>query len=407
MMPRFGYKLVTPTGEVVQGSTEAPSRAALIEQLRADGSVIIRAGEVGGRALVPLFARDPLTKGALSPKELVLFTRELATLLRAGLPIDRALATIASVDADGAKKKLASRTLESVRGGASFADALERHHRSLPGFYIGMVRAGEASGNVETVLRRLAEALEEANSVRESVRSALQYPVIVLVVAAVTLAILLTAVVPEFRAILESTGAPMPLPSRIVIVAGEGLQRAWWAIAVVIGLIVIAIKWHTGRPTGRRQWDRLKLRTPLFGDIIVKLEVARFSRTLANLLANGVTVLKAVSVAGDTIENHFLAEKVKATVLQLKKGEGLATPLADTKVFPQLALQLVQVGEESGELEGMLAQVAEIYEGEVKRSVERLLALLVPAITIGLGLLVAGIIGSMLSAILSTYQLPL
>lgn len=405
-MPRFGYKLVTPAGEVIQGVAEAASRAAVLEQLRADGSVIIKAGELGGGAMGPLFARHALAGKTLSPKDLLLFTRELATLLRAGLPIDRALATIATVDADGPKRKLASRTLESIRGGASFADALEQHHRSLPGFYIGMVRAGEAGGSLETVLKRLAEAMQEATAVRESVRSALHYPVIVLAVAAATLAILLTAVVPEFRSILESTGVPMPLSSRIVIGAGEGLQRAWWVFAAAIGLIVVTIKWHTSRPTGRRQWDRLKLRTPLLAGIIVKLEVARFSRTLSNLLVNGVTILKAVSIASDTIENRFLAEKIKATVLQLNKGEGLAAPLANSGVFPQLALQLVRVGEESGELEGMLAQVAEIYEGEVKRSVERLLALLVPAITIGLGLLVAGIIGSMLSAILSAYRLP-
>lgn len=406
-MPRFGYKLVTPAGEVVLGSTEAPSRTALIEQLRADGSVIIKVGELGGGALAPLFARNSLAGKTLSPKELVLFTRELATLLRAGLPIDRALATIASVAADGRKRKLATRTLESIRGGASFAEALERHNGSLPRFYIGMVRAGEAGGSLETVLRRLAEALEEARSVRESVRSALHYPVIVLVVAVITLAVLLTAVVPEFRAILESTGVPMPLPSRIVIAAGEWLQRSWWAVGAVIGLLAVIFKWHTSLPSGRQQWDHLKLRTPLLGDIITKLEVARFSRTLSNLLVNGVTVLKAVSIAGDTIENRFLAERVKATVLQLKKGEGLAAPLADSKVFPQLALQLVEVGEESGELEGMLAQVAEIYEDEVKRTVERLLGLLVPGITIALGLLVAGIIGSMLSAILSAYRLPI
>ncbi|HSA80706.1 MAG TPA: type II secretion system F family protein, partial [Geminicoccaceae bacterium] len=379
---------------------------ALIEQLRADGSVIIRAGELGEGALAPLLTGNLLGGRALSPKDLVLFTRELATLLRAGLPIDRALATIASVTADGPKRKLASRTLESIRGGASFAEALERHERSLPGFYVGMVRAGEAGGSLETVLGRLAEALEKARSVRESVRSALHYPVIVLVVATATLAILLTVVVPEFRAILESTGVPMPLPSRIVIAAGEWLQQAWWAVAAVIGLLAVIFKWQTSLPAGRRRWDRLKLRIPLLGDIITKLEIARFSRTLSNLLVNGVTVLKAVSIAGDTIENRFLAERVKATVLQLKKGEGLAAPLADSKVFPQLALQLVQVGEESGELEGMLAQVAEIYEDEVKRSVERLLGLLAPAITIGLGLLVAGIIGSMLSAILSAYELP-
>jgi general secretion pathway protein F len=407
MMPRFGYKLVTPAGEVVLGNTEAPSRTALIEQLRADGSVIIKVSELGGSALALLFARNSQAGKTLSPKELVLFTRELATLLRAGLPIDRALGTIASVAADGQKRELAIRTLESIRGGASFAEALERHNGSLPRFYIGMVRAGEAGGSLETVLRRLAEALEEARSVRESVRSALHYPVIVLVVAVITLAVLLTAVVPEFRAILESTGVPMPLPSRIVIAAGEWLQRSWWAVGAVIGLLAVIFKWRTSLPSGRRQWDHLKLRTPLLGDIITKLEVARFSRTLSNLLVNGVTVVKAVSIAGDTIENRFLAERVEATVLQLKKGEGLAAPLADSKVFPQLALQLVEVGEESGELEGMLAQVAEIYEDEVKRTVERLLGLLVPGITIALGLLVAGIIGSMLSAILSAYRLPI
>lgn len=406
-MPRFGYKLVTPAGEVVRSDAEAPSRAALIERLRADGSVIIKVGEFGGGTLERWFWQQAFGGGRLSPRDLVLFTQELATLLRAGLPLDRALATIADLAPEGPKKRLVSRTLESIRGGASYADALERHQHMLPGFYIGMVRAGEAGGNLGPVLERLASFLEQAGSVRESVRSALYYPVIVLVVAGVTLAILLIAVVPEFRAILESTGTPVPTSTRIVIAAGEGLKDAWWALAGAVVLLAAAIHLYTGRPVGRLRWDRLKLRLPLLGEILLKVEVARFSRTLSTLLANGVTILSAVSIAGNTIENRCLAETVKGVTPHLKRGAGLATALADRKAYPELALQLVEIGEESGELEGMLARVAEIYDGEVKRSVERLLALLVPAITIALGLLVAGIMGSMLSAILSAYQLPL
>src|SRR5262249_51156362 len=235
---------------------------------------------------------------------------------------------------------------------------------------------------------------------KEGIRSAMYYPVIVLVVAAVTLVLLLTAVVPEFKPLFEDNGAALPTPMAVLLAVGDFLQAWWWALLAAALALVLAIRAHNRQPQGRLRWHRWLLRLPLFGQLVIKVEVARFTRTLGTLLANGVTPL-----AAGAIGNRAVARAVEGIGGRLKRGEGLARPLRELPLFPRLAAQLVQVGEESGQLEQMLLKVADIYDEEVKRTLQRLVALLVPLVTIGLGMLVAGIIGTMLTAILATYDL--
>src|SRR5215470_6179374 len=404
-MPRYRYKAVTPAGQVVEGALEAPSRSAVIDRLRHDGHTPIRADEVGAGQGGRLF--EGWRGGrALPPAEIILLTRDLATLLQAGLPLDRALTICADISREGPRRRFLRAVLEAVRGGSTLADAIAAQPVNLPPFYFGMVRAGEAGAALDTVLTRLADTLERAHALRESIRSALYYPIIVLVVAGLTLVFLLTAVVPQFKPLFEDTGRALPLPMAILLTAGDFVERWWWLLGALVLGLALMIRAHYRRPQGRLQWDGWLRRLPLLGDLLVKVEVARFARTLGTLLANGVATLQAFSIAVGAIGNRAIAAAVETAAGHLKRGEGLARPLFETGVFPHLAAQLLQVGEESGQFEPMLMRIADIYDQETRRTLERMMALLVPLVTIGLGLLVAGIIGSMLTAILSTYDLP-
>ena len=400
-MPRFSYKSVTPAGEVVEGEMEAASRDAVVDWLRSQGHVPIRADERRARGLRLSFAAR-----RVRPKEVVVLTRELATLLGAGLTLDRTLTILAGLAEQGPARTLMERVQERVRGGASLADALADSGGVFPDFYVGMVRAGEAGGTLEAVLTRLADTMERSQAIRDSVRSALQYPVIVLVMAGLSVAILLTAVIPEFRPLFEEAGAALPISTRIIVSASDLFRDAWWVLALAMLVVIFAIRRHNSEPAGRLRWDRWVLRTPLLGELARKVETARLARTLGTLLANGVSVLNALTMSAATLQNRAMAETIADVRGHLQKGEGLGEPLARSGVLPGLATQLIQVGEESGQLEQMLLRVADIYDEEVKRTIARLLALLVPAITIALGALVAFIVGSMLTAILSSYDLP-
>jgi general secretion pathway protein F len=403
-MPQFRYKAVTSAGEEVEGALEAASRAAAIDRLRREGHTPIRADEISGLPGLGRLSKPWRISRQLSQADIILLTRELATLLQAGLPLDRALTVASELSPEGAQRRFLQAILNAVRGGATLADAMTAPGVTLPAFYVGMVRAGEAGGTLDAVLARLADTLERTQALRESIRSALYYPIIVVVVAILTLVLLLTAVVPEFRPLFDDAGTAMPMPMMILLEAGDFLKRWWWALLLLLVGIVFGARHYKSRPQGRLQWDGWLSRTPLIGDLVVKIEVARFARTFGTLLANGVTTLQAFSIAIGAIGNRAIAQGIDNVTSQLKRGEGLATPLRETGMFPRLAAQLVQVGEESGQLEAMLLRVADIYDEEVKRTLQRLLALLTPVVTIGLGILVAGIVGSMLSAILSTYE---
>jgi general secretion pathway protein F len=402
-MPRFAYKSVSASGEVAEGVLEAPSRAGLIEELRRQGQMPIRAEEIGAGGGLR-FTGLRATRG-LSAADLAQLTRELATLLKAGLPVDRALAFAADLETKGPRAKFLKSVLEAVKGGATLADAMARPTAALPPYYIGMIRAGEAGGTLDAVLARLAETLERAQALRETVQSALYYPVIVLFLAGVTLIILLTAVIPQFAPLFEEAGDALPASMALLLAVGGFLERWWWVLMVLLLVFLYGGRWLGAQPDHRRRWDGAMLRLPVLGDLLRKVEVARFCRTLGTLLANGVTAVDAFGIAAGAVGNRALAAVIAEVTPRLRRGEGLALPLLESAAFPRLAVQLAKVGEESGQLDQMLLRTADIYDEEVKRAVQRLTSLLVPLVTIALGLLVAAIIGSMLDAILSTYDL--
>jgi general secretion pathway protein F len=404
---RFSYKAISATGEVLEGELAAESREEALSQLRGEGVMPLRA-EALARGRREGSKLNLLPKEPKSGKRMVLlFTRELAVLLRAGIPLDRALAKLADPSRPGTFKTVAQRLLDDVKKGSPLSDAMEGQSGLFPSFYVGMIRAGEAGGTLEGVLERLLEALEKAERLRQRLRSALVYPMLVLLMTAVSLIILMTQVVPEFSPLFEDLGDELPLTTRAVILASDlTIEWGWLAAVIVVVLALLArASWRT--QGGRLRQDRWILSFPLIGDIVRKSETARFCRALGTLLENGVSHLLAVEIASGTLANRAIADRTRIMRFALEKGEGFAAPLRMGNVFPTLALQLIEVGEESGSLDRMLLQIADIYDEETQRAVERLLAMLVPLVTIALGILIAVVIGAVLSAILSTYDLPL
>jgi general secretion pathway protein F len=400
-VPLYSYKAVKPDGEAVEGDKEAPDEASLVRQLQAEGLIPIQTRPAGGLRLQLGSKR----RKNLSQKEIGVMTRELATLLEAGLTLDRSLQILVDLTSEQHLVRVLADLQERVRGGSTFSSSLEQQGGQFPRLYVNMVRAGEASGALDQVLARLADYLERTAELRETITSALVYPAILLVVAGLSVIMLLVFVVPQFTTLFNDMGAALPLPTRIVVGAGDLFRNYWWAMLAGIALVAVAIEQRLKRPDVRERFDRRLLATPLFGDLVWKLETARFCHTLATLLKNGLPLLSALTLAKEVVANRKLAGLLGEAAEDLKHGRGLAEPLAKRQVLPQLAMQMIRVGEESGALDAMLAKVAEIYDRETRSSVRRMLTLLEPVLIIGLGIVVAGIIISILMAILGANDL--
>ena len=404
-MPYFRYKAVNAAGEIVEGEMEGLDRLFVISRLQDDGCMPVRADEIDGKS-DQARSRWRRRHGRLAIGDLALMSHEMGTLLRAGLPVDRALAVLVPLAGKPVNRIFVGRILDKVRLGATLSEALEQQSDVLPSYYVGMVRAGEASNNLGTIFARLSELLNRTRKVRERVRSALLYPAIVLVVAFFTIAILLIVVVPQFRPMFEDAGVALPWSTEMIVALGDLLRMHWWALLAATAALAVGVRHHYGHAAGRIFWDTIFLNLPVFGALILKLEVARFARTLGTLLENGIAELTALEIATTTVTNRAVGNGLSSVGARLRRGDGWSAPLRDTEAFPELAVQLIQVGEEAGQLDVMLIQTADIFDDDAQRLLERLLTLLVPVITIMLGLMVAAIIGSMLTAILSTYNLP-
>jgi general secretion pathway protein F len=401
----FRYKFVDPSGDVQEGEMEGDSQEAVIRRLQEAGHVPIRADEVKAGGYRWGLRLPSLRRNRASRKDIGIFTQQLETLLRAGLPLDRALGLLEGLAESETMANLVQRMQEAVRGGSALSAALEAQHGVFSRFYVSMVRAGEAGGALDTVLARLSDYLERSKELRDTVLSALIYPAILLTVALLSVVILLTLVVPQFSQLFHDMGKALPLPTQVVVSIGDGFRGYWWAILLVLlGAWLLVRRWLDD-PVQRVRWDGWLLRMRLIGDLVVRVDVARFSRTLGTLLGNGVPLLTALSIVKEVVGNRVLVQAIDAVAARTQQGEGLAQPLTDTEVFPKLAVQMIRVGEESGRLEEMLLQVADTYDREVQTTVKRLLALLEPVLILTLGVIIAAIIMSILVAILSLNQL--
>ena len=405
-MPMFRYKAVAATGDIVEGAMEAATRGAVIARLQQGGHVPIRA-DAAGLGFQPLTRLRALLPSRGSGVDLLMLTQQLAMLLRAGLALDRALEFIAGQSEAAADREAVRLLLEKIRGGRSLADALAAQPDIFPKYYAAIVRAGEASATLDASFEHLAGFLEQSKRARGDVVSALIYPGIVLLTGLGSLAMLFGFVVPSFKPLFADSETALPLVTRLVLLASDGLAQFGPAFLGLAVLGAVALRLWLRTAAGRSWWDRLALRLPLFGTLIAKAEVARFALILGTLLKSGASPLTALAIARDTVRNQVIAEAVAAALDGVKEGRGLAEPLAQTGVVPALAVNLIRVGEETARLDDMLHKVATILEQENRRTLDRLLALLVPGVTVVLGVLVAVVVGAILTAVLSVYDLAL
>ena len=395
-MPLYRYKALNSRGEMLDGQMEAGSDGEVVLRLQEQGHLPVEArlaSEGGGEsAWRALFKPKPF-----AGQRLVQFTQQLATLLGAGQPLDRALTILLELPEDEIARRTITDIRDAVRGGAALSTALERQHGTFSKLYINMVRAGEAGGSLHETLARLADYLERSRAMRGRVINALIDPVILLAMVGLSLLFLLGFVVPQFAAMYDSLDAELPLFSKIVVNLGL-FVRDWWILLVV--LPALALWWFDRKrrdPAFRARLDAWLLRQKFAGPLVAKIETARLARTLGTLLRNGVPLLTALGIGRNVLGNRVLADAVEAAGDEVKNGIGLSTALGRSKVFPRLALQMIQVGEESGALDSMLLKTADTFDTETGLALDRMLAALVPVVT----LLLAMIVGVVILAVLT------
>jgi len=404
-VPIFEYKAATNSGDVVQGEMEAVSQDAVIRRLQAEGHIPIRAEEITRTASGETPSAFTFQRRRPGRADVNVFTIELATLLQAGLPLDKALEMLITIAEKSPFREVLERLLAQVRGGASLSAALESHGRLFSRFYRNMVKAGEASGALDVALARLAEFMERSRELHDSVLSALLYPVVLVVVGILSMVVILGLVIPKISQMFAEAGQQLPWFTQLVVAAGDFVENYWWLMALAAVGLYVFMRHQYAQTASRLRWDGRLLRLPLVGALIARLEAARFTRTLGTLLGNGVPLLDAIAIAKEVVANQVIAEGIRRVTEQVRQGEGLARPLTEARVFPPLAGHLMQVGEESGNLEAMLMQLAQIYEREVQSALRRLMAVLEPALILGLAVVIAAIILSVVMAILSINNL--
>ena len=406
-MAFFQYRAADQAGKVVEGVMEADAEQNVILRLRDMGCVPLRIALPSERAIGAV--RHQLafsSRRKISQQQLLQFTRELGTMLGAGLPLDRSLSILGGLIEGAEFSKILRSLVEAVRAGKSLAAAMGEHPDVFPKIYVNMIRAGEAGGIMEGVLRYLTEYLESTLALKEDVKSALIYPVILASAAGVSLIVLFLFVIPKFATIFRDNSKALPLMTKLIIDLSQVLAHYGWIILLVVSAAVAGVIFYMKSPEGKNEWDRFCLRIWLLGDLVRKFETARFSRTLSALLKGGVPMLDALGTVQGVLGNRLLARAIAQVQVRVREGKGMARPLNESGLFPPLALNMIAVGEETGKLDAMLAEVANYYDQEVRRATKRLTSLLEPILILGMGLIIGSVVISMLLAIFSINDLP-
>lgn len=410
-MPRFEYIALDARGQESRGVIDASNANDVVGQLRQAGyfpTSVVEEGKGGTvkvaktqkamkAASAPKAKKGSITlfqKKTVSSKVLMIFTRQLATLIDAGLPLLRGLNVLAKQEKDPVLRNTINALADSVQGGSTFSESMAQHPRIFNKLYINMVKAGELGGVLELVLNRLAEFQEKAQRIKNKVVAAMAYPVIVLLIAVLIMLFLLAFIVPKFEQIFHDMlgGKPLPALTQIVINASNSLKTNWIFLFGGIVIIVVAYKMIAKTPTGRQMIDKIMLKAPLFGDLTRKSSISRFSRTLGTLVTSGVPILQALNITRDTAGNAVVADAVTKVHDAVKEGESIVAPLEASGVFPPMVISMVDVGEETGQLPEMLLKIAEVYDDEVDNAVEGLTSLLEPVMIVLLALIVGTIV---------------
>ena len=391
-MPTFAYAGRTRAGQTVTGERVADTMDAAVAGLRREQIQITKIDPVKAKAE----AKPKAKKGVSVPaKNLAIFTRQFSVMIDAGLPLVQCLDILGKQEPHKGFSSVILKTREDVESGAALADAMKKHPKTFDALYSNMIAAGEAGGILDTILKRLATYIEKSVKLKGEVKSAMIYPVAVVVIAAVVVGAILWKVIPTFATLFAGLGAQLPHPTRVVISLSNGIVAYGWLLLIAIGAAGYGLKSYYATENGRRTIDRIMLKMPILGDILRKVAVARFCRTLSTLLASGVPILDGLDITARTSGNAIIEDAILVTRSGIERGETVSGPLRETNVFPSMVVQMINVGETTGALDAMLSKIADFYEEEVDTAVAGLLTLMEPVMIAFLGVVVGGIVIAM------------
>ena len=390
-MAKFMWEGRTRVGGTMTGEIEAPNEAFVIAQLRRQQIVPVKIKNKPR----DLGLRIPGRKGKVSRRDLAIFTRQFATMIDAGLPLVQCLDILGMQQENQAFKQVILKVKEDVESGSTFADALEKHPKVFDELFVNLVSAGEVGGILDTILARLAAYIEKAMKLAKQVKSAMVYPSTILAVALIVTTVLLLYVIPIFGQMFQDFGAALPAPTMIVLAISAYTRKYFLLGLVLLVVLILGIRWYYKQDGGRRRIDRLLLRVPIFGDLLRKIAVARFSRTLGTMVSSGVPILESMDIVAKSAGNKIIEEAIVKARASISEGKTISEPLAESKVFPVMVTQMVSVGEATGALDTMLNKIADFYDDEVDAAVGALTSLLEPMLMIFLGVVIGGLVIAM------------
>jgi general secretion pathway protein F len=403
-MAQYLYKAVTLDGQTVEGFMDGRDEENIVQNLHQLGYIPIRI--ISTQEKRPSFRLSSFLPQRVGLRSLLTFTQELSTLISAGLPLDRSLNILGDLTENERLRETVKDVLKRIEGGNSLAEALGNHPRIFSKLYVNMVKAGESGGFLEVILSRLALYLQNTKEIRDYLISVMIYPLILTMVSGASIAILATFVIPRFARIFSDMGQAIPLPTQIVLSFSHSIKNYWWVGLGIIAAIYLGLRAYNQNEERRLRWDHFKLRWIAIGELIKKIEVARFSRTLGTLLQSGVSILPALNLVKEISQNRVISRSITQVHDRLREGKAISKSLEEAEVFPPLAVHMIGVGEETGRLDEMLIKIAETYEENVRNTVKRFVSLLEPLIIVVMGAVVGFIVISMLLAIFSINEIP-